>query len=205
MPDNETLRMLIDRAVASDATAEDGACGFIRVMARRRAAQLDIPVAFELYGLLQHFAEALPWHEMPLEGSLPLTPGLFASDAWVVAMIPIEAGSLSDVAHWLADGLHSGHVKQHAGLLALPFAIETHGGQQHLIPEWFAAFYVNADPSHCVPLLALRSALDDNRIGADWVTVSLVRMEAFGLPSASARSALHEAESQRSSRRDGAA
>ena len=61
---------------------------------------------------------------------------------------------------------------------------------EHLLPEWFAAFYVRGEPGHCIPILALRSVLADQRFGGDWVAVALERMTAFALPQEQAASAV---------------
>ena len=77
-----------------------------------------------------------------------------------------------------------------AGTLALSFVIEPHGEAEHLIPEWHAAWYVSHDPGHCIPVLALKSVLQDERFSGDWVDVALHRMGVFRLPRAKALDAL---------------
>lgn len=194
MLDKTALIELIDAAISSDALSEDGQCGFVRVMARGRAVvRADIASAFELYGLLRHFAESLPWYDAhPTTG---LVPGIYGMDGGVLALVPVGPRELADIVHWVADGLRNEHVKQRAGVLVLAFALEQHDGRDQLIPEWWSAFYVNSSPLHCVPLLALRSALDDHRIGQDWVKSCLHRMQHFDLPTEHALAALADAVS----------
>ncbi len=58
----------------------------------------------------------------------------------------------------------------------MPMALNTLAAGQkrveHLLPEWFAAFYVRGEPCHCIPIPALRSVLADQRFGGDWVGVA---------------------------------
>jgi hypothetical protein len=68
------------------------------------------------------------------------------------------------------------------GIFVLPFSIEYHASIEHLLPEWFAAFYVRGEPDHCIPILALKSMLADQRFGGNWVDLALECMTAFALP-----------------------
>ena len=191
MIDSATITDLLDAAISSDAVSDDGQCGFIRVMAKGRApVRTDIAVAFEMYGLLRHFTDSLNWRRDRPES---LAPGIYTQATSVVALIPVPAGELPELAFWICDGLRNEHVKRQAGVLGLAFVVERHADREHLIPEWWAVFYVGGSPEHCVPLLALRSVVDDERIGGDWVSTSLARMDAFGLPTASATAALETA------------
>jgi len=58
-----------------------------------------------------------------------------------------------------------------------------------LLPEWTAAFYVQGLARHCVPILALKSVLEDKRFVGDWVAVALHRLASFALPQAEAQQA----------------
>jgi hypothetical protein len=191
-----TLRALIDGAIGGDVIADtDG--GFVSIMAKKNPhIRQDIPAAFEMYTLLSHFLDSLPVHPQ-LEPSANLAnPAIFFDQdgGRVLALIKIPAQQMELIAYWLSEGLRSETVKRMPGMLALPFSVEQHDGVAHLIPEWFGAFYVDGNPEHCIPILALRSITADDRFG-DWVTVALQRMEHFGLPCTSATNAVrHETE-----------
>ncbi|ANN80903.1 hypothetical protein [Bordetella flabilis] len=141
----------------------------------------DIPVAAEMLGLLRHFMDRLPYQATE-DASLALAPGIYvrSTSRQVIALVPIQAGELDLVAYWLCQGFQSPKLASMPGLLAIPFSIEEHDDQRWLIPEWFALFYVDASVEHCVPLLALRSVLDDSRF-SDWVPAALARAASFGL------------------------
>jgi hypothetical protein len=146
-----------------------------------RIAQ-DVPVASEMFGLLRHSLEVLSLRPRG-ECDVTLEPGIVfdSSGEHVVALMPVKAGELDLIAYWLSQGIQSPKLLALPGVLALPFAIETFDDRRWLIPEWFALFYVDALPAHCVPLLAMRSVLNDERFG-DWVSNALARADAFGLP-----------------------
>jgi hypothetical protein len=177
---------LIDIAISADSASAD-AGGFLSVMSRNKPhIRQDIPAAFEMYTLLSHHLLTLPLRLLPLEDAcLALTPGIAfdAPSGRVVALLPVEARQLELVAYWLTDGLQSDTVRAMAGVLALPFSIEVHNEVQWLVPEWFAAFYIDMDSpgQRCVPILALRSVIQDERF-SDWVVIARQRMRVFGLP-----------------------
>lgn len=183
----ETINEMINAAISGDVLTGDGG-GFVAIMAKNSPSiRQDIPVAFEMYTLLSHFLNRLPFLATQLSENkldVTLTPSILHDHATgrVVALLPIRDGEISDVAYWLADGLPSGRVKQMAGILAIPFSIEEHDSTKHLLPEWFAAFYVAGDAHHCVPILALRSVISDQKFGGDWVDIALNRMTVFCLP-----------------------
>jgi len=186
------LQALIDEAIGGDVLA--GAdFGFVGVMARAAPAiRQDIAPAFEMYTLLSHYLGTLPLATSALDGvEVALAPAIHydQSNGRLLALLPVGRNELALVAHWLADGLRSDVVKAMPGMLALPFSIETHDGRRHLLPEWFAAYYVDGKPAHCVPLLALASMADDGRV-ADWMAVAFERMALFGLPCGDARAAV---------------
>jgi hypothetical protein len=186
------LLSLIEAAIAGDLLNEDR-CGFVTVMARSKPhIRQDIPAAFEMYTLLTHYLGTLPLHAVTLGCSeVPLAPGILfdVPSGRLLVLIPVDAHQMEDIAYWVASGVRSPAVKAMAGLLALPFSIEAREETRHLIPEWFAAFYVGGSADHCVPVLALRSIVLDPRF-ADWVAVALERMPVFGLPCARADQAL---------------
>lgn len=191
-PIAETLQALITQAISASERP-----GFIQVMSNKdsRAVQNDVPAAFEMLTLLQHYLDQLPVTETLLTEDLPeiaLTPGVLVDAAHkrVVLLVACEADTLPYVAHYVADRIPSNELKSRAGTLALTFVIETHGEQEHLIPEWHAAWYVANDPGHCIPVLALRSVLQDEQFSGDWVDVALHRMGVFRLPRAKALEAL---------------
>jgi len=178
----DELRRLLDAAEAGEAGS------MLRVMGKQanpRVAQ-DIPVASEMLGLLRHFGNSLPYQETDCDW-LPLQPGIYdhATAGRTVAIVPVKAGELDLIAYWLTQNIQSPELLALPGLLAIPFSIEEHDGQSWLIPEWFSLFYVDASADHCVPLLGLRSVLDDGRF-SDWVPAALARADAFGLPTAAA-------------------
>ena len=180
-------------------TAESGDTGSILAlmgMGRPSAAQ-DVPAAAEMLGLLRHFETTLPFLDAPFPGALQMTPGIYSQSDKLVALVPIGAGELDLIAYWISQSLQSPKISALPGLLALPFSIEEHDGQEWLIPEWFALFYVDASAEHCVPILTLRSILDDGRFG-DWVTVALTRSGIFGLPTEAATHAASRVIPQKS-------
>lgn len=189
---NDQLTALATAAISGDIFSEQGG-GFVSVMAKGAPSiKTDIPAAFEMYALLNHFADTLPSYIMPPDGT-PIDPkaGIWLSSDGkkIVAMLPISEGQLSEVAFWLADSLPSREVKAMPGLLALPFVIEVHDEIQHLLPEWFAAFYVKGKAQHCIPMLSLKSVMNDQRFGGDWVAVAIHRMNEFALPQSDAEQA----------------
>ncbi len=190
----DKISAMIEAAIGGD--------GFVSIMGKSSPGiRQDIPAAFEAYTLLSHFIGRLPVHPVTLDATNPLSdlsPAILhdATAARLVALLPICAGELTAVAYWITDSVRSDQVKQMAGVLALPFSIETPlTGVEVLLPEWFAAFYVDADPGHCIPILALRAVLADERFG-DWVSVALERMAAFGLPQEQAGNAVRGKEPQ---------
>lgn len=198
----DKISAMIEAAVGGDVLTDEGG-GFVSIMGKSSPGiRQDIPAAFEAYTLLSHFIGRLPVRPVSLDAARPLSdlaPAILhdATAARLVALLPICAGELTAVAYWITDSVRSDQVKQMAGVLALPFSIETPlTGVEVLLPEWFAAFYVGADPGHCIPILALRSVLADERFGGDWVNVALERMAAFGLPQEQAGNAVRGREQQ---------
>lgn len=191
----DKISTMIEAAIGGDVLTDDGG-GFVSIMGKSSPSiRQDIPAAFEAFTLLSHFLGRLPVRPVTLDSTSPLSdlsPAILhdATAARLVALLPIGAGELTAVAYWLTDSVRSDQVKQMAGVLALPFSIENHAGVEHLLPEWFAAFYVRGEPGHCIPILALRSVLADQRFGGDWVGVALERMTAFALPQEQAASAV---------------
>lgn len=186
------LMDLSTAAVSGDVlTDSDG--GFLRVMScKTRVVQRDIPAGFEMYTLLTHFLPKLALHAVNLSSAdVLLAPAVLYDEpaGRLVALIQVNAHELELVAYWLSAGIRSDIVKGLPGLLAVPFSIEAHEGRRHLIPEWFAAFYVDGNEDHCVPILALQSIIADERMG-DWVSVAFERMGAFGLPCDTATQAI---------------
>ena len=190
------LSMLIDNAIGVDVDViADTGSGFVSVMTRKNPnVRKDVAAAVEMYTLLSHYLPSLPIHAVSVENTdALLTPSIFYDEqaGRVLALISVGAEEFEYVAHWLSEGLRSNIVKAMPGILALPFSIEKHEEQSHLIPEWFAAFYVNGNEDHCVPILALRSVTLDERFG-DWVAIALERMKIFGMPCASASAAIDQ-------------
>ncbi len=182
------MREKILRLLDVAETAEAGSVLGVMGDANDRTAQ-DVPVAAEMLGLLRHFLGSLAFVEAPSDGPLPMSPGVYArGDGQLVALLPIGADELALIAYWISESLQSPTVSALPGLLALPFAIEEHEGTEWLIPEWFALYYVDSSDEHCIPVLTLRSVLEDGRFG-DWVTVALARADFFGLPTQAAAQA----------------
>jgi hypothetical protein len=182
---------LIDVAISVDSASVDGG-GFLSVMSRSRPhIQQDIPAAFEMYTLLSHHLLTLPLHLLSLEdATVAITPAItFDSHSGrVVALIRIEPRQLELIAYWVTAGLQSDTVRGMAGVLALPFSIEMHNEVPWLIPEWFAAFYIDTDAAgqRCIPILALPSVIQDERF-VDWVVIAQQRMPMYGLSTGEAR------------------
>lgn len=196
MSDFQTrVQKLIDAAISAD-VIDDSNAGFIGVMGKSSPGiRTDIPAAYEAYTLLSHYLTRLPDCSLDLDEGLhvvPVKPAILhdAKRSRLVALLPIRAGELTEIAFWLTSNIPSEQVKRMAGVLALPFSIETHEGNEMMLPEWFAALYVNADASHCIPLLTLKSVMQDQRFGGDWVAVALERMKIFSLPTESASTAV---------------
>lgn len=195
MHSRKELKQLVRQAIGGNVFAQEGG-GFVGVMASSRAAvQKDIPAAFEMYTLLEHFLETLPirYETLAYEaGPVDLKPGIVVdrTGSKILALLPIEAGHFTEVAFWLADALPSREVKAMAGLLVLMFTVHAPETICHLLPEWTAAFYVQGSADHCVPILALKSVLEDERFGGDWVSVAVHRLSEFSLPQAQAQQAV---------------
>ncbi|WP_323025726.1 hypothetical protein [Castellaniella sp.] len=174
------------------ATAEGADTGSVLALMGASGSSVgqDIPAAAEMLALLRHFEASLPFFEAPGSEALQMMPGIYArDDNHLVALVPVGTGELDLIAYWISQSLQSPEISALPGLLALPFSIEEHDEQEWLIPEWFALFYVDSSEEHCVPVLTLRSILDDERFG-DWVGVALARAEAFGLPKTAAAHAV---------------
>lgn len=180
---DDNLIVLLD---AAEACGPESVLTAMGAHANPSVAQ-DVPVAAEMFGLLRHFLGTLPRHSLADGEVYRLAPGIYENHPLnqAVAFIPIQAGELDLIAYWLAQSVQSPKMIALPGLLVLPFSIEEHDGRRWLIPEWFALFYVDSAPDHCVPLLALRSVLDDGRF-SDWVDAALVRAAAFRLPTVEA-------------------
>jgi hypothetical protein len=179
MEPRQHIAALTARAIGDD--------GFISLMARQRPSiATDVPAAFEMYALLEHGLGRYPFSVVT--GAIDvhdLRAGVRYDQASgrLLALVPVGQGELPYVAHWISNQLLSERVRAMPGLLALPFAVEQHDGQTHLLPEWFCAYYVDGMAVHCVPLLALKSVVDDERFD-DWVGTAIARMDAYGLPRA---------------------
>lgn len=192
--EQERIETLILDAISADALSCTTG-GFIAMMGKGLpAVRQDVPAAFEMYTLIHHFWNDLPFRLSQMNESaapLEMIAGVDhdITNGRVVALIPVEAGSLPHVAYWLSESIRSARVTAMGGLLAIPFSIEMHDDVDHIVPEWFAAFYVDGHADHCVPILALRAVESDERFG-DWVETSLHRMRAFGLPSEKALGAV---------------
>lgn len=189
------IQKLIDAAISADVIGDVNG-GFIGVMGKSSPGiRTDIPAAYEAYTLLSHYLAVLPDRSIELDAGLqvvPVEPAILhdAARSRLVALLPIKAGQLTEIAFWLTSNIPSEQVKKMAGVLALPFSIETHHGIEIMLPEWFAALYVNGSASHCIPILTLRSVMHDQRFGGDWVAVALERMATFGLPTENASKAV---------------
>lgn len=190
---------LVQAAISSDVIADSGG-GFVALMAKSNPnVQRDIPAAYEMYTLLSYYLDKLPVHAVTLVGSdVLLSPAILYDEpaGKLVALLPIQAGELDLIAYWIGQGIRSETVRGMAGVLALPFSIEAHDEVRHLIPEWFAAFYVDGCEDHCIPSLTLRSVTLDSRFG-DWVAIALERMPSFGLPNDAASSAIRQKEAHK--------
>lgn len=178
-----------------DAAESGGDSSVITMMGKHENPRVrqDIAVASEMLGLLRHFLGKLPFHHFSSSTTLPLESGVYfdPTENRLVALIPIGPSELGLVAYWLSETLENANLVELPGLLALPFTIEEHDEKQWLMPEWNVIFYIDSSVEHCVPVLALKSVLDDGRF-SDWVDVALERAEAFGLPTGQAK-----AETQR--------
>lgn len=172
------IRELVVNAIGDKA-------GFIHVMAHKNVdVRRDVPCAFEVYSLLHHYLDSLSM-EMAQDGhvvNLRHSIQFNEQHQRLMLMINVGANELEYVAHWIADRLPSNQVKAMAGILVVPFMIETWDDKKHLIPEWCAAFYVSGNADHCVPILVMQSVLSNNQFGGDWVESALNRLEVFGLP-----------------------
>jgi hypothetical protein len=166
--------------------------GFITVMgAKQQDVQQDIPAAFEAYTLLLHFLPQQSVVHTTLSDDQPLkafAPAVYfdADSGRVLALIPVGANELESIAYWCTLNIMSKTVKQMPGLLALPFSLEVHAEMEVLIPDWCAAFFVDGQTSHCVPILLMRSMLTQEVVAQDWVRATLERLRVFGLPTEAA-------------------
>lgn len=173
-----------------DAAEAGGASSVITMMGRHTNPRVgqDIAVASEMLGLLRHFMGKLPFQYFSSKTVLSLEPGIYcdATASSLIALLPVGPSELSLVAYWLSEALENRKAVELPGLLALPFTIEEHGERQWLMPEWNAMYYIDSSVEHCMPMLALKSVLDDVRF-SDWVSVALERADALGLPTGRAR------------------
>lgn len=190
------LNDLIDTALGIDVDViEETGSGFISVMARKNPnVRKDVAAAIEMYTLLSHFLSKVPIYSASLEDAdVLLSPSIIYDEnaGRFLVMIAIGEQEFEYVAHWLSEGLRSNTIKSMPGILAIPFSVEKHDETCHLIPEWFAAFYVEGNEDHCIPILALRSITLDERFG-DWVAIALERMKMFGMPRDSASAAIKQ-------------
>lgn len=171
------IRELVANAIGDET-------GFIQVMAHKNVdVRRDVPYAFEVYSLLHHYLDSLNM-EMMQDGDVANLRHSIQFDEQrqrLMLMINVGANELEYVAHWIADRLPSNQVKSMAGILVVPFIIETLDDIKHLIPEWCAAFYVSGNADHCVPILVMQSILGNSQFGGDWVESALNRLEVFGL------------------------
>lgn len=189
--DTTRIQTMINTAISQD-VFNNGEAGFISIMAKKGSQTMqDIPAAFEAYTLLEHFISKIPL--IHCHSSYEIIPSIVAlPNDKLVALFPIEDAELAIVAHWLTSNLVSDIVKQMPGVLAIPFSIEMHEETEFLLPEWFGVFYVDSDSNHGIPILTLRSILNDTHFQGDWVNIALERMSAFGLPADKAKEAVKE-------------
>lgn len=184
------LKVLLSEAMNPDS-------GVIVVMGEKTdAVRNDIPAAFEMLALLDHFKSRLCFFEPVINEVHTLTklaPGISFDNVngRVRALLPINPGELADIAFWISDRLPSDQVKSFGGTLAVLFDVKEFDGKRYLLPEWFSCFYVNNDVDHLIPILVLRSVLENEVIGQDWVITALHRSKIYGLPS---EKAIKEAE-----------
>lgn len=187
-----TIQQLITEAIAPSS-------GILAMMASKSTLhQEDIPAAFEACALLSH---TLSKFGALNTSQVTLAPGVYISKCLkrLTCVSQFQAGELEYAAMWLMGYTHSQKIKQQPGVLAIPFSIEVHEDLKLLIPEWFAVFYLRGDPAHCVPLLTLRSILEQPDI-TDWTQSALRLAEERGLPCAQAKDALAQYELSRNSK-----
>ena len=189
------IERLVGSALECDVINNTGN-GFIAIMNKTKALSVkaDIPAATEAYSLLSHFLALSPFCRFTLDANAPkveIKPSTFYDEhnQRIVTLINVGKGELEHLGHWLADNIKSQSVKQMSGTLALCFSIETHSGQEHLIPEWWSAFYIGSDQGRCIPLLVLKSFIQNYQGSGEWVDLAIARMSLFGLPCAKAREA----------------
>jgi hypothetical protein len=194
-----TLESSLSSAISRCLEAYNLGChdsNFLDVMAAKsRTVSLDIPAFFELASLILLGVEKAGVTPATLSSDLPplLTSQAVHYDAdglRGVALLTIPAGGLEYVLHWGAASLQSPKVKALPGVLALPFSVESRNDTQYVLPDWFAAYYVDGDPEKCVPLLTLKAMLDHEGMAGDWVDVALQRMPLYRLPQTKATQAV---------------
>lgn len=189
----DSIKALCYEAMSGDVIANTGT-GVVRLMAQQGLAQQqDIAVAFEMLSLLECFIDSSPIVASN-ETSLPLKQGVYwraeGDKVALTLLVNIAATELSLVAFWLSESIPSERTKAAKGTLALPFIIETHDDKAYLMPDWFAAFYVDSNQRHCIPMMALKSITSNPSFGGNWVDIALARMPSYGLHQYEAESAL---------------
>lgn len=113
------LEAFVAQAISGDIFAQAGG-GFVSVMAKSSPAiQKDIPAAFEMYTLLEHYLKSLPVRHAAIgygAKMLDLEPGIVVDDDGrkVIALLPIQANQLAQVA--LSTGEQPAARADHAGL-----------------------------------------------------------------------------------------
>lgn len=155
----------------------------INVMGEKSAAvQQDIPAAMEMYSILQLALEQFHPQEHALEKTaiVPLQPGILidSNTRRLLVIYPIGTNELSLIAFFTSEKIRSASIKSHQGLLVYPFLIE----ETHLLPDWYAGFFINNSEKHCIPILQMASISSHFPPGADEIEMVLQRMAAWGLP-----------------------
>lgn len=185
------IEALTNAALCGEVLYRDMAqASVLRTMGNSALQSRDVPVAMEMIALLQHFAPRLGVLDNTGLGDdgqdVELAPGVLWGGSKLLLLIDVPAGQFEDISHWVADSLPSAKIKAMPGILALPFTIEQKGdeadAQALLFPEYFAVFYPHGKADNAFLTLTMRSVLEHEAIGGDWVDAAVARMGFYGLP-----------------------
>lgn len=157
--------------------------GLIASMGQSNIQSEDIPRVTEAYSLLEHFVEKLPIVQNNFDhDSLKIEPCIAVDNRRLVLLMPIKAEMGKHICHWLFDNIYSEKLKAHAGIVAIPFQFATIKERLQIIPDWFFCFYPEGEKMYFTPSLIIKSALNNDLIGEDWVSEAVARMTFYRLP-----------------------
>ena len=157
--------------------------GLVASMGKNPTQSEDIPRVTEVYSLLEHFLEKLPVVQNNFDyDNLIIEPCIAMDKKRLVLLMPVKANTGKHICHWLFDNIHSDTIKAKSGIVAIPFQFATIKERLQIIPDWFFCFYPDGAELFFTPSLIIKSILNNDAIGEDWVSEAMARMTFFRLP-----------------------